>query len=95
MIYAINGIIAFSTGPLIFVAIMGLIFCAIAFLMVMVIIIRALTMGDPVAGWPSLACIIVFVSGIQLLGIGTIGMYLDKTYMEVKDRPVYIVKEEK
>lgn len=93
-VYAIDGIVAFSTAPLIIASIVGLIFCMIAFIMVIVIVVRALTFGDPVAGWPSLACIIVFVGGIQLLGIGIIGMYLEKTYMETKRRPIYITRKE-
>ena len=61
--------------------------------MIIVIIIKTLTVGDPVAGWPSLVCIILLVSGIQLFCMGIIGQYLSKTYLEVKKRPVYIVKE--
>jgi hypothetical protein len=57
------------------------------------ILVRALIWGDPVAGWPSTACIITLVSGVQLFCIGIIGQYLAKTYMEVKNRPIYIVKE--
>lgn len=93
-VYAIDGIVAFSTAPLTIASIAGLTFCIIAFIMVMVIILRALIFGDPVAGWPSLACIVTFVGGIQLLGIGIIGIYLDKTYMETKKRPIYITKKE-
>ena len=61
--------------------------------MVIVIIIKTLTIGDPVSGWPSLVCIILFVSGLQLLFMGVIGQYLSKTYLETKKRPIYIVKE--
>lgn len=93
-IYAIDGIVAFSTAPLTLASLMGLLFCVIAFIMVIVIIVRALIFGDAVAGWPSLACIITFVGGVQLLGIGIIGIYLDKTYMETKKRPIYITKIE-
>ncbi|MBE5957566.1 MAG: glycosyltransferase family 2 protein [Lachnospiraceae bacterium] len=93
-LYAIDGIVAFSTVPLVFAAVTGLAFCIVAFIMVVVIVARALMFGDRVAGWPSLACIIVFTSGIQMLGIGTIGIYLDKTYMETKDRPIYITRLE-
>lgn len=93
-IYAVDGIVAFSTAPLIIASIVGLLFCVIAFVMVMVIVVRALIFGDPVAGWPSLACIVIFVGGIQLLGIGIMGMYLEKTYMETKERPIYITKKE-
>lgn len=91
--YAIDGITAFSTKPLIFSALIGILFCIIAFIMIVIIIIKTLCFGDPVSGWPSLACIIIFVSGIQLFCIGIIGIYLSKTYLETKQRPVYIVKE--
>lgn len=91
--YAIEGITAFSTKPLIFSALIGILFCIIAFIMIIIIIIKTLCFGDPVSGWPSLACIIIFVSGIQLFCIGIIGLYLSKTYLETKQRPIYIVKE--
>jgi len=91
--YAIEGITAFSTTPLIFSSIVGLIFCLLAFIAIIFIIVKTLVYGDPTAGWPSMACIIVFVSGIQLFTIGIIGQYLSKTYLEVKKRPIYIIKE--
>ena len=91
--YAIEGITAFSTTPLIISSVIGLIFCIIAFLAIIFIIIKTLVFGDPTSGWPSLACIIVFVSGVQLFSIGIIGPYLSKTYLEVKKRPIYIIKE--
>ena len=91
--YAIEGITAFSTTPLIISSIIGIIFCAVAFLAIIFIIIKTLVFGDPTSGWPSLACIIVFVSGVQLFSIGIIGQYLSKTYLEVKKRPIYIIKE--
>ena len=91
--YALEGILAFSTSPLVISAFVGLIFCLIAFVAVIVIIVKTLAFGDPVGGWPSLACIIMFVSGIQLLFLGVIGMYLSKLYLEVKKRPVYIIDE--
>jgi len=91
--YAIEGITAFSTMPLILSSVLGVIFCLIAFLAIVFIIIRTLIFGDETSGWPSLVCIIVFVSGIQLFSIGVIGQYLSKTYLEVKNRPIYIIKE--
>ena len=91
--YAIEGITAFSTTPLIFASVLGLIFCVVAFIAIIFIIVKTLTFGDPTSGWPSLACIIVFVSGIQLFSMGVIGQYLSKMYLEVKHRPIYIVKE--
>ena len=68
-------------------------FCALAFLMILVIIIRTLIWGDPVSGWPSLACIIFMVSGIQLFCTGIVGQYLSKTYLETKHRPIFILKD--
>ena len=91
--YAIEGIVAFSTAPLVFSAFMGLLFCLMAFILIVIIIIKTLIWGDPVSGWPSLACIIFFVGGVQLFCTGIIGQYLAKTYLETKNRPIYIVKE--
>ncbi len=91
--YSLEGITAFSTAPLVMSAILGIIFCIISFLMIVVIILKTLIFGDPTSGWPSLACIIFMVSGIQLLSIGVIGQYLAKTYLESKKRPIYIIKE--
>ena len=93
-IYSIEGITAFSTVPLAIASVMGVFFCAAAFLMILFILIRSLVWTDPVGGWPSLVCIICMVSGVQLLCIGIIGQYLAKTYLEVKRRPIYLVKEE-
>lgn len=91
--YAVEGITAFSTIPLILSSIIGLMFCVLAFFAIIFIIIKTLVFGDPTSGWPSLVCIIVFVSGIQLFSLGVIGQYLSKTYLEVKNRPIYIIKE--
>ncbi len=91
--YAIEGITAFSTVPLVVSALMGIIFCLISFIMIIVIIVKTLVFGDPTSGWPSLACIIFLVSGVQLFSIGVLGQYLAKTYLETKNRPVYIIKE--
>lgn len=91
--YAVEGITAFSTVPLVLSSFIGLIFCLVAFVAIIFIIIRTLAFGDPTSGWPSLVCIIVFVSGVQLFSIGIIGQYLSKTYLEVKKRPIYIIKE--
>ncbi len=92
-LYSLEGFTAFSTKPLILSNIMGLLFCFISFIAVIVIFIKTLVFGDPVSGWPSLACIILFVSGVQLFCMGILGQYLAKTYLEVKNRPIYIVKE--
>ena len=92
-LYSLEGIVAFSTLPLTIASIFGILFCFIAFIMIIVIIIRTLAFGDSTSGWPSLVCIIFLVSGIQLFCIGIIGQYLSKTYLETKKRPIYIVKE--
>ena len=92
-IYAIEGIAAFSTTPLVLSAVMGITFCLISFIMIIFIIIKTLIYGDPVAGWPSLVCIIFMISGIQLFCMGIMGEYLSKMYLETKKRPIYIVRE--
>lgn len=91
--YALQGIMAFSTAPLYVASLLGLLFCLIAFFMTAFIVVRTLLWGDPVGGWPSLACIITFLGGVQLFCIGTLGQYLAKTYMETKGRPIYIEAE--
>ena len=93
-VYAIDGIVAFSTAPLTMASIFGTIMCLTAFLFILVIIVRTLIFGDPTNGWPSMVCIILLVSGIQLLCLGVQGQYLAKTYLETKKRPIYLVQEE-
>lgn len=90
--YSIEGIVAFSTVPLFIAALTGILFCILAFVFIMFIIVRTLLFGDPVSGWPSTICIILLIGGIQLLCIGILGEYLAKTYLEVKHRPIYICK---
>lgn len=93
LVYAIEGIVSFTTIPLTIATLIGFIFCIVAFVMIVVIITKTLILGDPTAGWPSMACIVFLVSGIQLLCIGVIGEYLAKMYLEVKNRPIYVIKE--
>lgn len=93
LLYSIDGIVAFSTVPLSIASVMGTLFCIVAFFALIFIIVRALLFGDPVDGWPSLASIIIFIGGIQLLCLGIMGQYLAKTYLETKHRPLYIVRE--
>lgn len=92
-LYSIDGITAFSTVPLALASVMGVLCFFVAFLWICIIIAKTLIWGDPVSGWPSTACIIIFVAGLQLLCMGILGQYLSKTYLETKHRPVYIVKE--
>ena len=93
-LYSLEGITAFSTAPLMFASLMGVLFCILAFALILFTIIRKIIFGDPVSGWPSLVCIISLVSGVQLFCLGIVGQYLAKTYLEVKRRPIYIIKEE-
>ena len=89
--YSLQGIIAFSTAPLAIASVAGVLLCGISLAMVACIIIKTLLFGDPVGGWPSLACMVMFMGGIQLLCMGILGQYLAKTYMETKRRPNFIV----
>ncbi len=91
--YAIEGIVAFTTAPLRIATIAGIIVSMFGFLYMLFIVIKALVFGDPVAGYPSLICIITLLGGMQLLFLGILGEYLAKTYMETKKRPIYIIKE--
>lgn len=91
-VYAIEGICAFSTVPLVIAAVLGLLFCFVAFVMIIVIIVKTLAFGDAVSGWPSLICVVLMMGGLQLLALGVIGQYLAKTYLETKRRPIYIVR---
>ena len=92
-LYSLESIVAFSTVPLSIASVMGILFCFVAFIIIIFIIVRTLMFGDPTSGWPSMVCIMFFIGGIQLLCIGIIGQYLSKTYLEVKKRPIYIVSE--
>ena len=92
-VYALDGIIAFSTTPLAFASVLGVVFCILSLLFILFIIIRKLLFGDPTQGWASMVCILLFVSGVQMFCTGIVGQYLSKTYMEVKNRPLYIESE--
>ena len=94
LIYSFDGIVAFSTAPLAIASILGFILCFVAFILICVIIIKTLVWKDPTVGYPSMMCAIIFIGGIQLFCIGILGQYLSKTYLEVKKRPIYVVKEE-
>ena len=91
--YSFDGIINFSDTPIRISSYLGLLLTVLSFVAIIIEVIRALVFGDPVAGWPSLVCIITFIGGIQLFCMGIMGQYIAKTYMEVKRRPHYIVKE--
>ena len=93
MKYAIDGIVIFSQAPLDIASYSGVIMTMIAFLLLIVIVVRRIIFGDPVAGWASTMCAIVFIGGLQLFAIGVIGRYIAKIYMESKGRPHYIIAE--
>ena len=93
--YSLDGIFAFSTAPLAISSFIGILFCVIAFVMICVIVIKTLIWGDPVAGYPSLICVIFMIGGIQLFCSGIVGQYLSRMYLETKRRPPYIIKEKK
>ena len=91
--YSIEGIVGFSTAPLVMAAGAGVIFCLAAFIGIIFVVVRALVFGDPTSGWPSMVCIMLLCSGVQLFCVGIVGEYLAKTYLEVKHRPIYIERE--
>ncbi len=92
-LYSLEGIVAFSTAPLAIAFVLGALLCAAAFLFIAVVILKTFLFGDPVSGWPSMMCVILFLGGIQLFCAGISGQYLAKTYLETKKRPVYLVRE--
>ena len=92
--YSFEAILGFSTAPLSFVISFGFVVTALAFILILFVIIRTLLFGDPTSGWPSMICIVVFFAGTQLLCTGIVGAYLGKTYLETKNRPIFITREE-
>ncbi|MFI3176777.1 MAG: glycosyltransferase family 2 protein [Eubacteriales bacterium] len=92
MSYAVDGIVAFSSTPLMMSSIMGFLFCAIAFLVMILTIIKTIFWGEPVAGYPTIVTTVLFVGGTQLFSLGILGQYMAKTYVETKQRPIYIIK---
>ncbi len=93
--YSLEGITAFSTVPLVIASVFGFVFCFASFVVMCAVVIKTLLWGDPVAGYPSLMSVVLFIGGIQLFTIGILGQYLAKTYLETKRRPVYIIKEDR
>jgi glycosyltransferase involved in cell wall biosynthesis len=92
-LYSLDGIIAFSSKPLAIASLLGVMLFIAAIVFITFIIIRKIVSGDPVDGWASTVCIILFCSGIQLFTTGILGQYLAKTYTEVKQRPHYIIRD--
>ena len=93
MIYSIDGIIGFSTAPLAIASVVGVLFCILAFVLILYFFLKTLIWGDPVAGFPAMICIVLLLGGIQLFCVGILGQYLSKTYLETKKRPIYIARE--
>ena len=93
LLYSLEGIVAFSTVPLVFASVAGIASCLVSFVFVCVVVVKTLVWGDPVSGYPSLMSVVLFIGGIQLFAIGILGQYLAKTYLETKKRPLYIVRE--
>lgn len=91
--YSLEGIMAFSTAPLALSSLLGIISCIIAFILMIITIIKTIAFGDPVAGYPTTICVIFLLSGLQLFCTGILGQYLSKTYLETKHRPIYIASE--
>ena len=91
--YSIEGIVNFSDAPLNIAFIGGLLSWILAFVMMVLIVIRTLVFGDPTSGWPSLMTVLLFLGGFQLLTIGILGKYIGKIFMETKKRPIYVIKE--
>lgn len=91
--YSIEGIVAFTTAPLVVSSVVGMVLCLLSFVAIILIVFRKLIWGDPVAGWASSVCIMTFIGGVQLLCMGIMGQYMAKMYLEIKDRPVYIIDE--
>lgn len=94
LLYALDGIVAFSTAPLAIASVLGLALCAGSFFAILFVIVRQLVWGGSAFGWPSLVCIILFLAGVQLFCVGILGQYLARTYLEVKKRPIYILREQ-
>lgn len=91
--YSINGITSFSTAPLMLASGCGILCCCIAVILALYFLVKTLLFGDPVAGFPTIICLMLMIGGVQLLCIGILGSYLSKTYMETKRRPKYFIKE--
>lgn len=92
-LYSLEGIVAFSTAPLAIASVLGMLFCLVAFCWIVVIVVKTLIWGDPVAGYPTLACLLLLIGGSIQMSLGIIGQYLAKTYLETKRRPIYIIGE--
>ena len=91
--YAVDGIVSFSNAPLNFVTIFGLLITVLAFIYLIFIVIKYMLFGDPVQGWATMVCIVLILGGVQMFALGIMGQYIGKTYLEVKNRPHYIISD--
>ena len=91
--YSIEGLVAFTTTPLVLASFVGLVFCFISLAATVFFFVRKLAFGDPVTGWASTVCIITFLGGIQLFFLGVFGQYMARAYLEVKNRPLFLIAE--
>ena len=91
--YSIDGILAFTTAPLVLASVIGIVLCLIAFVFIVFIVVRKICFNNSVDGWASMVCLISFLGGLQLFAIGVVGQYLAKMYLEVKNRPIYLIGE--
>lgn len=91
--YALEGVMAFTTIPLVVSTVLGIIISFVSFLYLIYIVLSTILFGNNVQGWASTVSIVLLLGGIQLLSIGVLGQYLGKTYIETKNRPIYITKE--
>ena len=91
--YSIEGILAFTTAPLVLASVIGIVLCLIAFVFIVFIVVRKICFNNSVDGWASMVCLISFLGGLQLFAIGVVGQYLAKMYLEVKNRPIYLIGE--
>lgn len=92
--YSLEGILSYSVVPLYLSSVLGVCCCGASFIALLFIVIRAAIFGDRARGWPSLACIIIFIGGLILFNMGVIGLYISKIYTETKKRQNYIIREE-
>ena len=92
--YSLEGITAFSTAPLMIASILGIIFCLISIAFIIFIVVRKLIFNNSADGWASMVCLISLIGGIQLFAIGIVGQYLSKMYLEIKNRPKYLIRED-
>lgn len=91
--YSIEGILAFTTAPLVIASVLGILLCFLAFVFIVFIIVRKICFNNSVNGWASMVCIISLLGGLQLFAIGVVGQYLAKLYLEIKNRPIYLIGE--